>query len=171
MFCIVLDIEFEDLNNIKELGVVTDWNVQGFSFRAQEKYKPTKRAFWCKRNLHRIVSNSGCLDYSEFPNIVPSDVKSEYFAGTTAKCKILDRLLGKEVENMDDHRCPKSRDLFDEEMWICSNYTSRHKTTLHCLESAKQNCSVTGQCSIQSCTFFVLCKVSSVSTQLSFLND
>ena len=60
----------------------------------------------------------------------------------TEKCKILDNLLDKEVENFEDHGCPKDQDLVEEESWICSYYSFRHKTTLHS-ESVKQNCLVT----------------------------
>ena len=84
------------------------------------------------------MSNSRCLNYSELPNILRRDVKAKYFAKGTEKCKILYNLLDKEVGNLDDHGCPKSRDLVDreadEEKWICSSYPFRHKTTHHCAE-------------------------------------
>ena len=41
----------------------------------------------------------------------------------------------KRDDNRDDNGCPKVQDLADEEMWICSSYPFRHKTTLHCAES------------------------------------
>ena len=82
--------------------------------------------------------NSGCLDFSELPNILPKDVKAEYFAKGTEKCKILGNLMVEEVENLDDHGFPKTRDLADleadGEMWICSSYPFRHKNTLQCAE-------------------------------------
>ena len=40
-----------------------------------------------------------------------------------------------ELENVEDHGCPKVQDIIDEEIWICSSYLFRHKTTLHCEES------------------------------------
>ena len=46
--------------------------------------------------------------------------------------------LDKEVENLDEYACPKTRDLVlseaDEEICICLSYTFRHKTTIHCAE-------------------------------------
>ena len=36
--------------------------------------------------------NSGCLDYNELPNILPKDLKADYFAEETEKCKILGNL-------------------------------------------------------------------------------
>ena len=81
MSCIVLDIELADRNVIKEMGVRFDGDVQGYSFCPLEKYKPTKQLFWCTRNLHGIVWNSGRLDYSELSIIPPRAVKVEHFAG------------------------------------------------------------------------------------------
>ena len=45
-----------------ELRVFIDGKDQGYSFRTPKKYKPAKQAFWCPRNLHGIVWNSGHLD-------------------------------------------------------------------------------------------------------------
>ena len=75
--------------------------------------------------------NSGRLDYSQLSNILPRAVKGEYFAKGKEKCQILGNLLDKRVENLEDHGCPKVQDLVDEEIWICSSYPFRHKTTLH----------------------------------------
>ena len=61
------------------------------------------------------MSNSGHLDYSELPNILPSDVKGGYFAKGTEKSKILGSWLGKEVENLGDHGSPEVQDLVDEQ--------------------------------------------------------
>ena len=74
------------------------------------------------------------MDYSELSIILARAVKGENFAKGTEKCKILGNLLDKEVENLEDHGCPKVQDLVDEENWICSSYPFRHKTTLHCAE-------------------------------------
>ena len=80
------------------------------------------------------MGNSGRLDYSEHSNILPRPVKGEYFARGTEKCKILGSLMDKEVENLKDHGSPKVHDLSEEEVWICSSYPFRHKTTPHCAE-------------------------------------
>ena len=47
---------------------------------------------------------------------------------------ILGNILDKEVENLEDHGYPKVQDLADEEIWIRSNYSFIHKTTLYCAE-------------------------------------
>ena len=118
----------------KELGVFIDGKVQGYSFCPPKKYKPTKQAVWCTRNLHGIVWNSGRLDYSELAKFLPRAVKGEYFGKGTEKCKILGNLYDKEEESLKDHGCPKVRDLVVEKIWIRSSYPFRHKTTLHCGE-------------------------------------
>ena len=135
MSCKALGIEFVDINVSKELGVFIDVKFQGYSLCLPKKYKPTKRAFRWTRNLQGMVWNSGCKDYSETPNILPGELKDEYFGEGTEKCKILGSFFDKEVENLDDHGCPKFRDLADEETCICSSFPFRHKTTLHCADS------------------------------------
>ena len=132
--CILLDIGLTDINVIKELGNFIDGKVQGYSFRPPKKYKPTKQAVWCTRNLRGIVWNSGRLHYSEILNIFPCELKGEYYGKKTEKCKVLKNLFGKDVEKLDDHGCPKTRDLVNEEIWICSSYPFRNKTTPHCAE-------------------------------------
>ena len=94
-------------------------------------YKPTKQAVWCTENLPGSVWNSGRLHYGELPNIFPSDVTGDYFANATEKCKILGSLMGKELENLEDHGCPKFRDLVDERRNVD---LFRHETSLHCAE-------------------------------------
>ena len=64
MSCIVLDIELADLNVIKELGVFIDGKIQGCP---PKNYKLSKLAFWWTNNLHGIVWNSECLNYSDIP--------------------------------------------------------------------------------------------------------
>ena len=77
---IVLDFELADKKINKKLGIFTDGKVQGYSFRPPKKYKPTKQALWCTRNLQGIVWNSGRLDSSELSNTLPRAVIGEYFA-------------------------------------------------------------------------------------------
>ena len=62
MFCIVLDIELADKKVIQLLGVLIIVKIQGSFFCPPKKWKYTKRAFWCTKNLHGTVWNSGRLD-------------------------------------------------------------------------------------------------------------
>ena len=112
MLYIVLDFELAD----KELGVLMDGKVQGYLLRPPKKYKPTKQAFWCTKKLHGIVWSSGRLHYSELPKILHRPVKGEDSAKGTENCKIFGNLLDKEVENLEDHGCPKVQELIDEEI-------------------------------------------------------
>ena len=96
-----------------------DANIQGHSFFPPKKIKPTKQAVWCPRNLHGSLCNSGRLDYNELPNILPRDVNAEYFAKGTETCKILSSSMGIELENLDDHGCPKLQEIVVGEMWNC----------------------------------------------------
>ena len=132
--CIVLDIELADISDNRNLAVCLELIVQGYSFRLPNKKKPTKQAVWCTKHFHRNVWNKGPLAYSELHNILPSDVKGEYFAQRTEKCRILGSLVGNEMENLNNHGCTEVQDLVDEEKWICSSYPFRHKTTIHCAE-------------------------------------
>ena len=65
-------------------------------------------------------------------------MNAEVFAKGFEKCRLLTRLLGQNVENLDDYACAKIQDLVGERKgnssWICSSYPLRHKTRLHCAE-------------------------------------
>ena len=65
-------------------------------------------------------------------------MNAEVFAKRLQKCRLLTRLLGQNVENLDDYACPKTQDFVEEgkanSSWICSSYSFRHKTRLHCAE-------------------------------------
>ena len=58
------------------------------------------------------------MDYNELPNILPRDVRGEYFVKGTEKLKNLDSLLDKEDENLDIRYCPKVQVIVDKEVWI-----------------------------------------------------
>ena len=62
-------------------------------------------------------------------------MNAEVFAKGLQKCRLLTRLIGQKVENLDDYGCPEFQDLVGEgkanSSWICSTYPFRHKTSLH----------------------------------------
>ena len=135
MSLIVLDVELTDKNVIKELGLFIDGSVQGFSFSPPKTFKPNKQTTWNTRHLHGIAWSSGKLDYEKLFAIF-YDIKvmnAEVFAKGLEKCRLLTNLLGQNVENLDDHGCPKIQDL-GHTLWNCSSYPFRHKTRLHCAE-------------------------------------
>ena len=138
MSCILLQIERADLNGMRELGVFKDRRLQEYSIRPPKKFKPTEQALWCVGNLHRIVWNSGCLDYSQLSNILSRVVKGEYISKVTEN-EIFGKFLDKEVENLDDYSCPKAQNLVGEmkqmkRFRICWSYAIRRTTKFHCAE-------------------------------------
>ena len=140
MSLIVIDIELTEKNIIKELGLFIDGSVQGFSFCPPETFKPNKQTTWNTNHLHGIAWSSGKLEYEKLFAVF-YDIKvmnAEVFAKGFEKCRLLTRLLGHNVENLDDYGCPKIQDLLGERKadssWICSSYPFRHKTRLHCAE-------------------------------------
>ena len=62
-------------------------------------------------------------------------LNAEVFAKGLEKCRLLTRLLGQNVENLDDYGCPKIQDLVKtDSSWICSSHIFRHKTRHHLAE-------------------------------------
>ena len=140
MSLIVLDTKLTEKNIIEELGLFIDGSVQGFSFCPPKTFKPNKQTTWNNSHVHVIAWSSGKLEYEKrfavFYNIKLRN--AEVFAEGLEKYRMLTRLLGQNVENLDDHACPKVQDLLGEGKanisWICSSYPFRHKTRLHCAE-------------------------------------
>ena len=140
MSLIVSDIELTEKNIIKELGHFLDGSLQVFSFFPPKTFKPNEQTTWKTSHLHGIAWSSGKLEYEKlFP--VFYDIKvmnAEVFAKWFGKCRLLTRLLGQKVENLDDYGFPKIQVLVGEgkadRSWICSSYSFRHKTRLHCAE-------------------------------------
>ena len=62
-------------------------------------------------------------------------MNAEEFAKGLEKCRLLTRLLGQNVENLDNYGCPKRQDLVKtDSWWICSSYPFEHKARFHCAE-------------------------------------
>ena len=137
MALIVLDIELTEKKRIEELGLFIDGSLQGFSYCPPKTFKPKKQTTWNTSHLHGIAWSSGKLEYDKLFAVF-CDIKlmkTEVFAKSLGKCRLLTNLLGQNVENLDDYRCPKIQDLVKtDNLWICSSYLFRHKTRLHCAE-------------------------------------
>ena len=137
MSLIVIDIELTKKNIIKELGLFIDGSVQGFSFCPPKTFKPNKQTTWNTNHLHGIAWSSGKLEYEKLFAVF-YDLKvmnAEVYAKGFEKCRLLTRLLGQIVENLDDYGCPKTQDLVKtDSLWICCSYLFRRKTRLHCAE-------------------------------------
>ena len=140
MSLIVLVIELTEKNVIKELGLFIDGSVQRCSFCPPKTNKPNKQTTWNINHLHGIAWSSGKLEYEKLIAVF-YDIKvmnAEVLAKGFEKCRLLTRLLGQKLENLDDHGCPKFQDLAGEgkvnSSWIFASYPFRHKTRLHCAE-------------------------------------
>ena len=135
MTLVVVDVELMEQDIVKELGVYIDGHVLGYSFKPPKEYKPSKQAFWCTQNLHKIAWDSGSLSYKTIPGIlkVVTTHKATFLAKGTEKCKIIAKLMGVHVENLEDYGCPKIEQL-EMSTYECSNYPIQHKRCLHCAE-------------------------------------
>ena len=140
MSLIVLDIELTKRKIFKELGLYFDGSLKRFPFCPPKTFKPNKETTWNTSHLHGTAWSSGSLDYDKLFAVL-YDIKvvnAEVFAKGFEKCRLLTRLLGQIVENLDDYNCPKIRDVVGEKKtdssWICSIYPFRHETRLHCAE-------------------------------------
>ena len=122
---------------LKNWDFFIDGSVKGFSFCPPKTFKPKKQTSCNAKYLHGIAWSSRKLDYEKlfavFYNI--KVMNAEVFAKGLEKCRLLTSLLGQNVENLDDYGCPKIQDLVKtDSLWICSNYSFRHKTRLRCAE-------------------------------------
>ena len=133
----MLDKELTEKNVFKELGLFIDGYVQGFSFCPPNVFKPNEQTSWNTKQLHGTAWSCGKLDYDKLCAVF-YDIKvmnAEVFAEGLEKCKLLAKLLGQNIENLDDYGCPKIQHLVKtDSLWICSSYLFRHITRLHCAE-------------------------------------
>ena len=123
MSLIVLDLALTEKNTKKDLGLFIDGSLQGFSFCPPKTFKLSKQTTWNTSDLHEIGWSSGKLDYHKLFAVF-YDIKvmnAELFAKGFEKCILLTRLLGENVENLDDYGCPKIQNLVNS-LWICSSY-------------------------------------------------
>ena len=125
MSLILSGIEPTEINIIEKLGLFIVGFVQGFSFRPPQTFKPIKQTIWNTSHLHGIAWSSGKLEYEKLFAVF-LDIKvlnAEVFAKGLEKCRLLTRLLGQNVENLDDYGCPKIQDLVGgakaNSSWIC----------------------------------------------------
>ena len=138
MSLIALEIELIEKNIVKELRLYIDGYLQGFSYCPPKTFEPNKQTTWNTSHLHGTAWSSGKLEYEKFFAVF-YDIKvmnAEVFAKGLKKCKLLTALLGQNVEVLNDYGCPKNQDLVKtDNSWVCSSYTFRHKTRLHCAET------------------------------------
>ena len=119
----------------------------------QQKHKHNKQTTWNTSHLHGIAWSSGMLDYDKlFAVFYKTKVmNAEVFAKGFEKCRLLTRLLGQNVENLDDYSCPKFKILLQKEKRTVGGSTlvtfsdTRQGFTV---PREKQNCMDNGLCNI-----------------------
>ena len=70
---------------------------------------------WCSRRLEYEKLFAVFYDIK----VMNAEVLAKHFE----KSRLLTRLLGQNVESLDDYGCPKNQDLVETDIsWICSSY-------------------------------------------------
>ena len=120
MSLIVLDMKLTEKNVIRELGVFIDGSLQGISFCPPKSFKPNKQTTWTTRDLHGKAWSSRKLDYEKLFAVFYEKkiMNAEVFAKGLEKCRLLTKLLGQNVENLDDYGCRKIQDLFQNGQFV-----------------------------------------------------
>ena len=156
MFLIVLVIELTERDIFEELGLCFDGSLQRFLFCPPKTFKPNKQTTWNTSHLSETASSSGKLDYNKlFP--VFYDIKvmnAEVFAEGLEKCRLLTRLVGQNVENLDDYGCPKFGILLEKKKRTvrgCALVTLSDEKQGFTLPRRKKRCLENGLCDIYSC--------------------
>ena len=172
MSLIALDIELTEENIIKELGLFLMVLCKEFNF-VRQRLLNLINTTWHTSYLHGIAWSSGKLEYEKLFAVF-YDIKvmnAEMFAKGFEKCRLLNRLLGEKVENLDDFGCPKIQDLVREgrtnSSWICSSCPLRHKTRKTRLQCAEREAKVYGDWAMQIlyvCVVFVFTTILILST-------
>ena len=152
---IALDIQLTEKVINKKLGLFFDGSLQGFSFCPPKICEPNRQTTWNTSHLHGIAWSSRKLDYDKLFAVF-YDIKvmnAEMFASGLEKCRLLTRLLGQNVENLDDYGFPKLQDFVKtDSSWICSSYPFQHEKRLRCAERRVKVC---GEWAMQHLSVFV----------------
>ena len=156
MSLIVLEIELTEKIIFIELGLFLDGYLQGFSFCPPKTYKPNKQTTCDTSHLHGIIAwNSGKLDYDRlFAVFYDTKLLNAGIAKGFEKCRLLTRLLGQNVENLDDYTCPKLKILLEKEKRTvrgCALVTLCDTRQGFTVPRRKQRCMENGLCNIQLC--------------------
>ena len=113
MSCFVVDIELADINFIKSWEFCWRKNSDVLISSSKKSTNPQNKIFRVQEFCTELCETEDVWKIVSFPNTLPRDVNGEYFAKRKENCTILGSFLDKEVENLDDHGCPKIRYLVD----------------------------------------------------------
>ena len=85
-------------------------------------------------------------------------MNAEVFAKALEKCRTLTRLLGQNVENLDDYGCPKIQDLVKtDSSCICSSYSFPDTKQRFAVPRRKRRCMEIGLWNISKFLYVFLC--------------
>ena len=150
MSLIVLDVELTEKNIIKELGLFIDGSVQGFSFCPPTAFKPNKQTTWNTSHLHGVAWSFGQLDYDKLFAVF-YDIKvfnAEVVAKGLEKGRLLTKLRGQNVENLDDYAFPKFKILSKRTVCGSALVTLSDTKQGFTVPRGKQRCMENGLCNI-----------------------
>ena len=88
MSLILLNIELTEKNIIKELGLLFDGFLQGFSFCPPKTFMTNKHTTWITRPLHGLARGGGKLEYEKLfaAFYFKKVMNAEVFAKRVEKC-------------------------------------------------------------------------------------
>ena len=155
---IVLDVELTAKNIIEELGHLIDGSLQGLSFCLPKIYGPYKQPTRNISHLHGIAWSSGKLDYDKLFALFYDKkfMNAEVFAKGFEKCRPLTRLLGQNVEILEDYACSKFKISLEKEKRTVRGpalVTLRDTKQGFTVPRGKQKCMENGLCIIQILQF------------------
>ena len=143
MSCIVLNIELADVNESKELGVFIDGNVQGYSICPPKKYKCTKQAVWCTKNLHKVSWNSGRWIRVSLPTFFPVMKRVNFLQNALKNARYLAIYWVRRWKNWKITAVPKIKISLMKKCGF-ARVTHPDARPQFTVQSAKQDCLVTG---------------------------
>ena len=124
-----------------------------FQFVRQRLSKFNKQTTWNTSLLHGIAWSSGKPEYEKL-FAVSYDIKvmnAEVFAEEFEKYRLLTRVLGQNVENLDDYGCQKIKILLEKETRTVRGsalFTFSDSKQGFTVPRGKQKCMETGLCNI-----------------------
>ena len=176
MSLIVLDIKLTEKNINKEMGLFIDGSLQGFSFCPPKTFKPNKQTTWNKSHLHGIAWSGGKVDddklFAIFYDI--KVMKAEVFAEGLKKCRLLTRLVGRNVENMVDCGCPNIKILLQKEKRTVRGsalFTFSDTKQRFTVPIGKQGCMENGLCNLCKFLYVFFVIVFTIKLNLSTRHD
>ena len=141
---LVLGIELIETNITIVLGLYFDASLQGFSFCPTKTFKPNKQTTWNTTHLPGNVWSSVKLDYDKLFAVF-HDIKvmnAEVLAKGLEKYRLLTRLLGQNVEKLDDKGWPEFQDLVKTDISALVTFSDRKQGFT--VPRGKQRCMESG---------------------------